>query len=65
MYHRDPDLVNVIQADRVRALGVRPAPAAGPTTPRAGGLRRAIGRSLVRLGAWFAAERPDSLMEPA
>ena len=65
MYLRDFDIVNAIHADRVRDAAAHRAPARGPSTARGGGLRRSIGRSLVRLGAWFAAERPDSLMKPA
>ncbi len=63
MYLRDSDIVNAIHAERVRDLAVHHAPARGPSAARGGRLRRSVGRSLVRLGAWFAAERPDSLMK--
>lgn len=65
MYARDLDIVNAIHADRIRELTVHHAPARGPSRSRSGGMRRSIGRSLVRLGAWFAAERPDSLLKHA
>jgi hypothetical protein len=65
MYVRDLGVIDAIHADRVRGHEGRRAPGMVPTPPPRRGVRRLVGRSLVRLGAWFAAERAETLLEPA
>ena len=63
MFNRDESLIRTIQSDRVQATA-HPELAVPAQAPAAhdGGLRRTIGRGLVRLGAWVAADRPESLL---
>lgn len=56
MFQRDIDLVRVIHAERVeRDLAAARIARAIPHGPRSS-IRRVIGRSIVRLGSWVAAE---------
>ena len=56
MFRYDIDLVRVIHAERVeRDLSAVQVARAFPRVPRPF-IRRAVGRSIVRVGSWIAAE---------
>ncbi len=64
MFHRDIALVRVMHAERAEellsAVQVDRTVAHGPRSS----IRRFVGRSIVRLGAWVAAE-PEHQFKPA